>query len=64
MDPNPADRPSHVFNYEQQNPSQPKKQEYTKLLVQGCGLFALGVLILIVAAVGVFIAMFLFGSGS
>lgn len=64
MEPNPPDRPSHVFDYEQRNPSQPKKQDYTKLLTQGCGLLILGVLILIVGAVGVFVALFLFGSDS
>ena len=64
MDPNPSDRPNHVFDYEQQDPGQPKKQDTTKLLAQGCGLLILGVLLLIVAAVGIFVTMFLFGSGS
>lgn len=63
MDPNPPDRPSHVFNYEQQNPSQPKKQEYTKLL-KGCGLLVLGVLLLVVAGSLFLIAVAFFGSDS
>lgn len=64
MDPNSPDRPNHVFDYAQSDPSQPKKQDYTKLLTQGCGLLILGGLLLIVAAVCLFVALFLFGSDS